>query len=405
MLTVGSLFSGIGGFDLGLERTGHMRTLWFCEQNPYRRAVLAKHWPGVPIHDDVRALVADTDGEPDQRSRRDMGRRRAVVAAVQGQSESSGVGETSESSDETERPMSVPVPYVDVLCGGFPCQDLSVAGKGAGIEGARSGLWAEFARIIGELRPRYVIVENVPALLARGMGRVLGDLAACGYDAEWDCIPASALGAPHRRDRVWIVAYPYADEGRCEVVGEPQPAGVEYVGDESDRLRTTRSAGAVGYPNGERPQGRGRHDQRARERVAGQAGTQPAMADATGEGRHVTRSAGEALLEPRAQQRPTGRGGGGEGMGNADSAPANAYAEAGASRQAIGESGRREPESDLGLLAHGFSPGLAGWDREPDIPRVAKGVPNRVDRLAALGDALVPQIAEYIGRRIMEWEG
>jgi site-specific DNA-cytosine methylase len=107
----------------------------------------------------------------------------------------------------------VPVPYVDVLCGGFPCQDLSYAGKGAGLDGERSGLWGEYARLIRELRPRYVVVENVSALLARGLGRVLGDLAACGYDAEWDCIPASAVGAPHRRDRVWLVAYPGGE--RC----------------------------------------------------------------------------------------------------------------------------------------------------------------------------------------------
>ena len=97
---------------------------------------------------------------------------------------------------------------VDVVSGGFPCQDISLAGKGAGIaEGTRSGLWSEYARLIGELRPRYVIVENVAALLGRGLGRVLGDLAALGYDAEWHCIPASAVGAPHIRDRVWVVAY------------------------------------------------------------------------------------------------------------------------------------------------------------------------------------------------------
>jgi site-specific DNA-cytosine methylase len=108
----------------------------------------------------------------------------------------------------------VPVPYVDVLCGGFPCQDISVAGRGEGIDGARSGLWGEYARLIRELRPRYVVVENVAALLARGMERVLGDLAACGYDAEWDCIPASAVGAPHRRDRVWLVAYPRSQDAK-----------------------------------------------------------------------------------------------------------------------------------------------------------------------------------------------
>ncbi|MBA3584923.1 MAG: DNA cytosine methyltransferase, partial [Gemmatimonadetes bacterium] len=109
---------------------------------------------------------------------------------------------------------------VDVLCGGFPCQDLSYAGAGAGLAGARSGLWSEYARLIGELRPRYVLVENVSALLARGLGTVLGDLAALGFDAEWDCIPASAVGAPHRRDRIWLVAYPNADGRGLEVGGE-----------------------------------------------------------------------------------------------------------------------------------------------------------------------------------------
>jgi DNA (cytosine-5)-methyltransferase 1 len=155
------LFSGIGGFSLGLERTGGFRTVAFCEIDPYCRAVLRKHWPDVPIWDDVRTLTADAVGH--------LG--------------------------------------VDFICGGFPCQDISTAGKGAGIDGERSGLWREFARIVGEVRPRYVIVENVSALLGRGLDRVLGDLAALGYDAEWHCIPASYVGAPHQRDRVWIIAH------------------------------------------------------------------------------------------------------------------------------------------------------------------------------------------------------
>src|SRR5512139_1947664 len=167
------LFSGIGGFSLGLERAG-MRTVAFCEIEPFCRAVLRKHWPDIPIYEDVRSLTAER------------------LAA-------DGIS-------------------VDVICGGFPCQDISVAGKGAGIEGGRSGLWSEYARIIGELRPRYVIVENVAALLGRGLDRVLGDLAEIGYDAEWHCIPASYVGAPHRRDRVWIVAYPQCAERRA--VGE-----------------------------------------------------------------------------------------------------------------------------------------------------------------------------------------
>jgi DNA (cytosine-5)-methyltransferase 1 len=168
-LRVLDLFSGIGGFSLGLERAG-MKTVAFCEIDPYARAVLRKHWPDVPCYDDVRTLTAD-------RLARD------------------GIA-------------------VDVICGGFPCQDISVAGKGAGLAGERSGLWSEIARLVGELRPRFAIVENVAALLGRGLGDVLGDLAALGYDAEWHCIPASAVGLPHIRDRVWVVAYPRKERGK-----------------------------------------------------------------------------------------------------------------------------------------------------------------------------------------------
>lgn len=158
-----SLFAGIGGFDLGLERTGGFETVAFCEIDPFCQRVLKKHWPEVPCYDDVRTLTAER------------------LAA-------DGIA-------------------VDVICGGFPCQDISTAGKGAGLAGERSGLWSEIARLVGELRPQFVIVENVSALLGRGLGTVLGDLAALGYDAEWHCIPASAVGAPHRRDRIWIIAY------------------------------------------------------------------------------------------------------------------------------------------------------------------------------------------------------
>lgn len=164
-LKVLDLFSGIGGFSLGLERTGGFKTVAFCEIEEFPRRVLAKHWPGVPIHQDVRELRAEHVGA------------------------------------------------VDVICGGFPCQDISQAGKGAGIRAERSGLWSEYARLVGELRPKFVIVENVAALLGRGLDVVLGDLSALGYDAEWHCIPACAIGAPHVRDRVWIVAYPEGE--RC----------------------------------------------------------------------------------------------------------------------------------------------------------------------------------------------
>jgi DNA (cytosine-5)-methyltransferase 1 len=159
-MTVGSLFSGIGGLELGLERAG-MRTVWQVEKDDYARRVLAKHWPTVRRWDDVKTFPPD-DGH-------DWG--------------------------------------CDLICGGFPCQDISFAGAGAGIHGERSSLWFEFARVVRVVRPRYVLVENVPALLHRGMGDVLGTLAALGYDAEWDCLQASGFGAFHNRERVFICAY------------------------------------------------------------------------------------------------------------------------------------------------------------------------------------------------------
>jgi DNA (cytosine-5)-methyltransferase 1 len=155
-----SLFAGIGGFDLGLERTGGFETVAFAETDPYASRVLTTRFPGVPNLGDV--TVAE-------------------------------------------------YPNADVICAGFPCQDISVAGLGAGLAGARSGLWREVVRAIRVVRPRFTILENVAALLNRGMGTVLGDLAEIGHDAEWDCVQASAIGAPHRRDRIYIVAYPDSD--------------------------------------------------------------------------------------------------------------------------------------------------------------------------------------------------
>jgi DNA (cytosine-5)-methyltransferase 1 len=170
-LRVLSLFAGIGGFDLGLERTGGFETVAFCEIDPRARKVLARHWPKVPIYDDVRELSA----------------KRLAADGI----------------------------APNVICAGFPCQDVSLAGKRAGIaDGTRSGLWSEVARLGGELDADYILLENVTNLLAgpdeqpgAWFGRVLGDLAALGYHAEWRCIPASYIGAWHRRDRVWVLAY------------------------------------------------------------------------------------------------------------------------------------------------------------------------------------------------------
>ena len=318
MLRVLDLFSGIGGFSLWLERTGGFQTVAFCEIDPFCRRVLAKHWPDVPIFEDVRELTADT---------------------------LSGRGIA-----------------VDAICGGFPCQDVSQAGKRAGLEDTRSGLWFEYARLIGELRPGYVIVENVPGLLSLGMGDVLGKLAALGYNAFWDCVPASAVGAPHRRDRVWLVAYPGDDRQR-------QP--LQQVGQQG--------GGAAPYSGGD--------------------GEIQSMADANGPKRRShAASRGRVARQQRVSQRQEGAG----GLGASGANVAHADGDQRHGRSSSVQVGRGwfagEAEDD-GLT------GGAEWRSEPNVGRVAHGVPSRVDRLRSLGNAVVPQIPELIGRAILQAHG
>jgi DNA (cytosine-5)-methyltransferase 1 len=227
-LTFGSLFAGIGGIDLGLERAG-LRCRWQSEWDDFCGTILKKHWPDMPLYGDI-TKIDPADLEP-----------------------------------------------VDLICGGFPCQPVSHAGKRLVQEDER-WLWPEFERILAGVKPPYVLIENVEGLLRAGIDDVLGGLARLGYDAEWDCIPAAAVGAPHLRYRVWIVAYP---RGTAEQDGGPV-------------------------------------------------------------------------------------------------------------RQIIFNDGR-----GLQDFAH-------YWTEEPaDVPRVAQGVPKRVDRLKALGNAVVPQVVEWIGRRIV----
>lgn len=265
------LFSGIGGFSLGLERAG-FETVAFCEPNPFCQAVLKKHWPTVPVYEDVRELSA-------------------------------------------ERLANDGIAF-DAICGGFPCQDISVAGKGAGLAGARSGLWWEFHRLIAETKPKWVIAENVSALRSRGLDEVLGSLAALGYDAEWHCIPASAVGAPHRRDRIWIVAYPSVVQ--------------QHGGD-----LNSETCGS----------------------------SQPELRDGSCENDFLADS-----YEPRLEGR------------------LRRILQECAGKLPIGTSGSR---------------GVAEfWRTEPNVGRVADGVPARAHRLKSLGNAVVPQIPEIIGRVI-----
>jgi DNA (cytosine-5)-methyltransferase 1 len=229
-ITFGSLFAGVGGFDLGFERAG-MTCKWQVEIDQYATRVLSKHWPNVHRERDIREC----------------------------------------GTHNLER--------VDVICGGFPCQDISYAGLGAGLDGERSGLFFEAIRVVRQLRPTIFVLENVSALLTRGMDRVLGTLAEIGYDTEWHCIPAAAIGAPHRRDRVFILANA-SSAVRAKAANEP-----------------------------------------LRDRLSGIS---------------------------------TQFGGG------------------------------------------------SWWRAEPDVGRVADGVPARVDRLRGLGNAVVPQLAEWIGLQIVQ---
>jgi DNA (cytosine-5)-methyltransferase 1 len=237
----------------------------------------------------------------------------------------------------------------DFITAGFPCQDISFAGAGAGLAGARSGLVWQLLRTIRLVRPRGALLENVAALLGRGLGDILGHLAAVRYDAEWHCIPASAVGAPHRRDRIWIFL---TDAGGEQHEGRSAP-------------------------------------------ISGEIAAQLFIADTNSPpvlGPEIFRC--EPHGDPaNAEERPAGRELGGSGL-------SQGIRDANVSGLAIGQGQSRD-------VGEEFAPafGTDWWGVEPDVGRVAHGVPARVDRLRCLGNAVVPQIPELIGKAFLEAEG
>ena len=272
------LFSGIGGFSLGLERAG-MRTVAFCEIEPFPRAVLAKHWPHVPCYHDIHDVTAD---RLDRDGIHDIG----------------------------------------IVTGGYPCQPFSHAGKQRGHEDPRH-LWPQMRRVIGEVRPAWVLAENVAGHITLGLDQVLADLEADGYAGRALVIPAAAVDAPHIRQRIWIVARDRDRESACAVNAKAQGLPGNMADTDSERLERWQ---------------RGSVQERAGERATGESGSLP----------------------------------------DPDSEPARRVTE---SRQE-----RRE------------------WEPEPGVGRVANGIPRRMDRLRALGNSVVPQVVEVIGRAILEAE-
>lgn len=325
-MKLGSLFSGIGGLDLGVEAATGARTVWQVERDEWCRGILARHWPDAVRYDDVCKV-----------------------------------------GEELER--------VDIIAGGFPCQDVSVAGKRAGLTGGqRSGLWREYARIVRVVRPRFVFVENVAGLLSMEFGHVLGDLAALGYNAEWAVFRASDAGAPHRRERVFVLAVADANVSDGEARG-PDSVRTESGPGVRTSASSRRSVADAAGVDGERCEccgGSGRRPARA----AGVRGCDVADADlARLEGRRVP---GCGRGEQRA---PRARGPGGHGVGGAQPRlGGNAH---GLSR---------------GLDAHRWPAGRGEAQHEGEPPRVAQGVPERRQRLKALGNAVVPQQAALAWR-------
>lgn len=340
----GSLFSGIGGFDLGLERAG-MQCAWQVENDPFCNKVLFKHWPNVTRYGDIRKVDWSA------------------------------------------------VEPIDLLCGGFPCQPHSLAGKRKASSDDRD-LWPEFAKAIRELEPEWVLAENVRGLLSsetgQFFGRILSDLASLGYDAEWQVLPAAAFGAPHIRERVWIVAYPKKQYGAIDRYSTPEPGRGGTAISDTQRNRY----------------GEVQHNTWQSEPASnvGNDGSEGVMADSNG-CRHQN-----LLPSPGEGQSITG--GSSKNLANASIARGRELPIfEGQSQQETTDFDRRSEilHADGHILEEQGKEQTKGgitkadwWAVEPNVGRVAHGVPSRVDRLRGLGNAVVPQVVEWIGRRIME---
>jgi DNA (cytosine-5)-methyltransferase 1 len=256
-----------------------------------------------------------------------------------------------------------------IISGGFPCQDISIAGKGAGIHGERSGLWFEYWRLIRDLRPRFAIMENVGMLVHRGLREVLGSLAEIGYDAEWQDIRASDVGAPHRRERIWIVAYPAAERGRMDGMHGMERSVSWKSTDECSEIDGEIPHASLQLSHGSRPDG----------------------GDVADADRSGLKGKGKITITETQNKRIGNQGLSRNECGDELPIPTDA-----------GSMRRERTQTDAGGQVRGRGgPGnFQWWSTEPDVGRLAHGIPHRVDRLRGLGNAIVPQIAEILFRQI-----
>jgi DNA (cytosine-5)-methyltransferase 1 len=306
-LTVGSLFSGIGGLDLGLERAG-MEVIWQSEIDPYGCRVLKKHWPEVVNHGNIKEIKWG----------------------------------------DVVRP--------DIICGGYPCQPFSTAGKRNGADDPRH-LWPWVREAISELRPKYAILENVRGHITLGLSTVIGELASIGYDAEWQIISANSVGAPHLRERIIILAYP--NSGRQQERQSEAKPNVEFSRSSESSPNTIREL--------------------ANTSSIGCLHRQPQIFTA------------ERWLNALSLI-----GSGCTNVANATQQHSNGEP------NHSGDSKR--PETLSQSRDSGWPQATSNWQTEPDVGRVANGVPSRVDRLRGLGNAVVPQVAELIGRMVIDYD-
>jgi len=364
------LFSGIGGFSLGLERAG-METIAFCEFDKKAQLVLKKHWPDVPIYDDVRKLNYEQLKEDgilgDSKCQRRQGRglHDKDILQTSPRGKANTLSTTSERRKATGKTNDEKQPStIDLICGGFPCQPFSVAGKRQGDQDDRH-LWPEYFRLIQEIRPRWVIGENVAGLINMGLDQVLSDLESAGYSCQTLVIPACAVNSPHRRDRVWIVA-------NTKSFGHRGGQGQECGNDKWEIQQNEQEWGSLG---GE---------------TEGCCGGTKAIpySKSTGAGDNQRGIRG---LSKRCRSRE-------EGVGQADVAYSkNQRTQRG---EEAGDYGTDRAQSN-DQLSRGCGDGDGWWAVEPGMGRVANGIPYRVDRLKQLGNAVVPQVVEQIGRAIM----